>query len=213
MHLNKSILWMAVFLSIPNISFAENAVQAVSEKIVVANSPRLAQSEQDSFAYMKQAAEQGNATAQFQLAAMYQDGRGVEKNNKEAARYYNKAAKQGHAAAQFHLACLHEQEGTLQDYKQAEKWYRKAGEQGYSVKYLAAMYMEGRGVKQNTATAFELFKTSAEAGDIDSQYQLGKMYITGQGAQQSDDQAVFWLQKAARHGHGDARLLLESMQH
>lgn len=211
MHLNKSRLWMAVFLTISNISFAENAVQVASEKIEAANSPRLAQSEQDRFAQIKRAAEQGDATAQFQLAAIYQEGRGVVQSDQSAIKWYERAAEQGHAPAQFYLGRFYEQEGAVQDYKKAVKWYRKAGEQGYSVKYLAAMYVEGRGVKQSIATAFQLFKTSAEAGDIDSQYQLGKMYQAGQGTLQSDDQAIFWFEQAARHGHTDARLILDGM--
>lgn len=184
---------------------------ACAEHVVLPNSPRLTVSEQNHVEQVQQLAEQGDATAQFQLAAIYQEGRGVAQSDQSAIKWYERAAEQGHAAAQFHLGRLYEHEGAMQDYKKAVKWYRKAGEQGYSVKYLAAMYVEGRGVKQSIATAFQLFKTSAEAGDIDSQYQLGKMYQAGQGTLQSDDQAIFWFEQAARHGHTDARLILDSM--
>ena len=48
--------------------------------------------------YLK-AAEQGNATAQFNLGVMYGNGYGVEKNCWEASQWYTKAAEQGYPNA------------------------------------------------------------------------------------------------------------------
>lgn len=206
----KRVIWgVLMVLSTTLACFAQDLT--LDQKQGSQSLPQRLESELLTFQRLQMAAAQGDATAQFQLAAMYQDGRGIVQSDQEALRYYSKAAQQDHAAAQFYLARLYEQDGVLQDYKQAVKWYRKASEQGYSVKHLAAMYYDGRGVKQNISTAFELFKSSAEAGDIDAQYQLGKMYQSGQGVQRSHAQAVEWFQRAARHGHGEARFILESM--
>ena len=45
------------------------------------------------------AAEQGEASAQFNLGYMYATGRGVAEDNTEAVRWYRLAAEQGHAGA------------------------------------------------------------------------------------------------------------------
>jgi TPR repeat protein len=44
-------------------------------------------------------AEQGHILAQVSLAGIYQDGKGVSQNDKEAAKWYRKAAERGHPAA------------------------------------------------------------------------------------------------------------------
>ncbi|MCZ8501185.1 tetratricopeptide repeat protein [Vibrio lentus] len=63
---------------------------------------------------------------------MYEDGKGVPQDNKQAAHWYHKAAEQGYARAQTNLAVLYENgKGVPQDEKQAAHWYRKAAEQGY----------------------------------------------------------------------------------
>ena len=52
-------------------------------------------------------AEQGNATAQYNLAVMYDNGQGVPQNFNEAAKWYRKAAEQGEAKAQYNLAVMY----------------------------------------------------------------------------------------------------------
>ena len=44
--------------------------------------------------YLK-AAEQGDSDAQYNLGAMYYDGKGVKKDRKKAAQWLSKAAAQG----------------------------------------------------------------------------------------------------------------------
>jgi len=54
----------------------------------------------------------------------------------------------------------------------------------------------------------ELFKEhleNAEAGDTDAQYELGIMYLKGQGVAPDRDQALLWLQKSADAGNQQAR--------
>ena len=48
-------------------------------------------------------AAQGDASAQFNLGLMYDNGKGVPENDAEALRWYRLAAVQGHAAAQLNL--------------------------------------------------------------------------------------------------------------
>ena len=62
--------------------------------------------EQLAYEYKKQAerAEEGNATAQFDLGVRYADGEGVPKDSVQAAAWFRKAAEQGHQGAQAKLS-------------------------------------------------------------------------------------------------------------
>ena len=72
-------------------------------------------------------AEQGNASAQFSLGVMYNNGQGVKQDDVEAVKWYRKAAKQGDASAQFNLGDMYaDGRGVKQDDVEAVKWFRKA---------------------------------------------------------------------------------------
>ena len=76
-------------------------------------------------------AEQGDATAQFNLAVMYHKGKGVPQDYAEAAKWYRKAAEQGHADAQYNLGNMYGKgQGVPQDYVQAHMWFNLAAAQG-----------------------------------------------------------------------------------
>ena len=63
------------------------------------------------------------ASAQASLAAMYEDGRGVPKNHREAAMWYLRAAYQGHVGAQSSLGIMYEDgRGVPQDDVFALMW-------------------------------------------------------------------------------------------
>ena len=69
-------------------------------------------------------AEQGKASAQHQLAKMYENGEGVPKSQAEAAKWYRLAAQQGHAGAQLYLGEMYlAGEGVPRDYLQAYVWF------------------------------------------------------------------------------------------
>ena len=79
----------------------------------------------------QKAAEQGDASAQFNLGLIYRKGKGVTQDYKEAIKWFRKAAEQGDAEAQFNLGLIYRKgKGVTQDYKEAIKWFRKAAEQG-----------------------------------------------------------------------------------
>ena len=62
---------------------------------------------------------------------MYEDGKGVPKDDKEAVKWYRKAADQGYKYAQNNLGLMYEDgKGVPKDYKEAVKWYRLAANQG-----------------------------------------------------------------------------------
>jgi TPR repeat protein len=116
-------------------------------------------------------AEQGNATAQYNLGIMYRNGRGVVQDYKEAVKWYRKSAEQGLALAQYNLGFMYANgRGVVQDYKEAVKWYRKSAEQGdaKAQSNLGFMYANGRGVVQDNVYAHMWFNIAASNGDTDA---------------------------------------------
>jgi len=53
-------------------------------------------------------AEQGDASAQFSLGAMYEKGKGVPQDYKTAVKWYRLAAEQGYASAQSILGWMYD---------------------------------------------------------------------------------------------------------
>ena len=80
-------------------------------------------------------AEQGDASAQFRLGFMYDNGMesartGVPKDAAGAIRLYRLAACQGDANAQDSLGCMYmDGRGTPQDYVEAHMWFNLAASQ------------------------------------------------------------------------------------
>ena len=61
----------------------------------------------DEFLEVKALAESGNVEAQFYVAYMYDNGKGVPENDKTAVNWYNKAAEQRLVDAQFNLGNMY----------------------------------------------------------------------------------------------------------
>ena len=85
----------------------------------------------------KPLAEQGNASAQNNLAAMYENGRGVPQDDAEAVKWYRKAADQGYTVAQNNLAFMYANGlGVPQNNVLALMWYcLAAANETESVRY------------------------------------------------------------------------------
>ena len=77
-------------------------------------------------------AEQGNASAQFNLGNMYANGQGVKQDDFEAVKWFRQAAEQGYTDAQFNLGVMYAKgQGVRQDKGQAKEWFGKACDNGY----------------------------------------------------------------------------------
>ncbi len=72
-------------------------------------------------------AEQGDATAQYYLGVMYQNGEGVTQNYAVATLRYFQAAEQGLASAQKNLGVMYARgDGVAQNYVFAHMWLNLA---------------------------------------------------------------------------------------
>ena len=78
----------------------------------------------EAFKFCSVAAEQGNASAQYNLGLMYADGLGVKQDYFKAVEWYQKAADQGQSDAQFNLGLLYyDGEGVRQNYTKAKEYF------------------------------------------------------------------------------------------
>lgn len=119
----------------------------------------------------KPLAEQGDAAAQFNVGVMHERGKGVLKDNSEAAKWYELSAEQGHAHAQYNLGLMYiKGDGVSHDVTEALKWYRLSVEQGnaYAQKSLGTMYLMGFGVLEDNLTAHMWYNISSANGHEDA---------------------------------------------
>ena len=133
---------------------------------------------------LRQAAEQGDAEAQFNLGLCYEKGNGEKKDVNEAFNWYRKAAGQGFAKAENRLAiCYHNGKGVNKNYAESVKWFRRAAEQGLATAAinLFICYNEKESASlprrnQGQAEAVEFLRQAAERGDSMAQLELGFLF-------------------------------------
>ncbi len=156
---------------------------------------------------LRVAAAKGDASAQFDVAARFAEGKGVKQDFAQAAVWYQRAATQGLAAAQYRLAALYERGlGLPADAGRARTWYKRAAEQG-NVKAMHNMAVLSVGRDSATsdyAAAAKWFTEAAEHGVTDSQYNLAVLLESGLGVPKDLSAAYRWYALAARGGDKEA---------
>ncbi|ODT77666.1 MAG: hypothetical protein ABS76_26375 [Pelagibacterium sp. SCN 64-44] len=156
---------------------------------------------------LRQAAADGDVRAQFEIGAVYTDGKAVPQDYAEAARWYERAAAQGFAPAQYRMGNLYETgQGVEKDLEMARLWYQRGAEAGnrMAMHNLAALYASGQLGNQEFESAAEWFARAAARGMTDSQFNLGMLYARGLGVEQDFEQSYKWFALAARNGDKDA---------
>lgn len=129
---------------------------------------------------LQQAADQGDAKAQFNLARLYSQGRGGPADNAKAAAWYRRAAESGNPGAQFNLGLMfHNGQGLPRSDAQALHWWLAAANQGYASaqSQLGTAYAKGQGAPKDTTKAALWFRKAAEQGDADSAFNLALIYL------------------------------------
>ena len=163
---------------------------------------------------LRAAAAAGDARAQFEVAAIYTEGRAVPEDLAEAAVWYERAASQGFAPAQYRLGTLYEHgNGVEKDLSLARLWYQRAAEAGnrLAMHNLAALYAGGELGAQQFDAAAKWFEEAANRGMKDSQFNLGMLYARGLGVTQDLAQSYKWFGIAASRGDADAAKARDDM--
>jgi len=127
--------------------------------------------------WLRKAAAQNHAKAQFLLGHAYAKGKGVPKNENEAKAWYEKAAQQGEPMAQHSLGLLlHPTSKTsVQNHAESFKWFQKAAAGGYADAQfmLGIEYEFGVIVPKDAAKAREWYEKAATQGNEQAKKKLG----------------------------------------
>ena len=152
-------------------------------------------------------ANDGNATAQFNLGVMYLTGRGVQQDNSAAALWFRKAAEQGYALAQTNLGVLYRDgQGVAQDETEAVMWFRKAADQGDAVAefQLGNQYAFGKGVPQDYSEAMTGIGRLRSKAIAKPRSFSGSCTHEGRGVPQDYVRAHMWFSLSAAQGEQKA---------
>ena len=156
---------------------------------------------------LRSAAIAGDMAAQYEVALRFGEGRGVPRNERQAAYWLELAAKQGLAPAQFRLGGYYEKGiGVKKDLVAARDLYLAAAAKGNgkAMHNLAVLYADGVSGRTDYHTAALWFRKAADRGITDSQYNLAILYARGSGEPQNYAEAYKWFALAAKAGDVEA---------
>jgi TPR repeat protein len=114
-------------------------------------------------------AKDGHTQAQYDLAQIYFQGIGTEKDGQRGWYWLLSSAGGGNTAAMVQLGALFESGvGADRDYASAAQWYMRAARLGHAVGAfnLALMFMKGIGVPKDEVAALAWFRFSAKGGCV-----------------------------------------------
>ena len=204
----------AVVPEVPSVKPAVVAPKKKVEKAAVQASPVVYKTAAEK--KYRNAAESGDAEAQYKLGGCYEFGQeGVAVNLNEAVKWYKKAAGQGHSSAIFSLAMCYELgTGVNKDLKKAFELFLKIAKEGHNLAQyrLGKMYFTGAHGERNLEKAAQWFRTAAEQGLIEAQYELGVCYENGYGVRTDRREAIRWYRRAAGSYYTDAINALNRLQ-
>lgn len=161
----------------------------------------------EAFTWYRKASMQGFAASQVNLANLYRDGTGDERDYAEALAWYHKAARQGYSMAYVPIGLMYKNgHGVQRNLSEAVRWFAKGAEAGTPLAHfeLGGAYEKGRGVAHSSAKAVEHYTEAANLGHVDAQNSLAYMYHRGVGVKQDFAEAVKWYQLASDQGHAIA---------
>jgi len=161
-------------------------------------------------------AERGSVQQEIELGAAYMMGRGVERNEKQAAYWYEKAANSGDPEAQRQIGYFYTVGiGVGRDPARAAYWFERAIAGGaMSAKVnLGVAYLWGMGVRKDEPLAAKLFQEAAAKGSGPGACYMGNLYYFGIGVAKDAIEARRWFEmgaklKDARAKHNLALMLM-----
>jgi len=194
----------AMELALPRAQLGDPAAQTLLAELF-AGGLGVARNMDDAAFWYKQAAESGDASAQFKYGLMLLEGRYVEPDRAKAEELMKKAADAGNAFAQFNHAqiLVSEKPGDAGIFE-ALPYFEKAAEQGVAdAQYaLAQIYRNTDGIPdEKRARARELMEKAARAGFDTAQLDYAIWLIDGVGGPKDYENGFRWMQVAATRGN------------
>lgn len=161
-------------------------------------------------AELEQRAEAGDAKAQFELACYYAAFCNAEPNEELAFMWLTKSAENGLANAQLALGYAYcnrtVMRDQLSDNTRDKEWMQSRVVSGpyvdEPIPFFVGFGPANRRAGDDPALAFLWFRKSADQGDPEALYWIGRCYEFGIGVGQNDGQAFEAYKKAADQGFG-----------
>jgi TPR repeat protein len=160
----------------------------------------------EAYRQWKTAAEAGDSEAQFDLAVLYAQGLGVSRDLGIAMRWYRSAAEKGNAQAQFALGQIYSRGwGAPRDTTDAIRWMQMANDPNSDGAPTNWALIEGYGLERDDGQAAYWYRQAAQQGHVEAQYNLARLYATGQGVPRDQEAALHWVRAAASQGYAPAQ--------
>ena len=87
------------------------------------------------------------------------------------------------------------------------------GGDGVAQLAVAKMYHVGPNGRPDLHQAIRWYRVAADHGEAEAEFQLGMIYLNGQGVTECEETALRWLGRAADGGHSEAATLYEYLLH
>lgn len=157
---------------------------------------------------LKEAADEGNPVALFNLGFLYLKGHGVDKQSEEeAAKYFQLAATKGFAPALCNLAKMHTdgRAGFTKDDRTAIELFERAAKADLAEAhfYLSLLYKQSDQVASDQEKAIKHVRRAAELWHPQAQLDLARHYVDGEGVERDMVQALMWADLSANNNGQD----------
>lgn len=153
--------------------------------------------------WFEKASQQGNSDAKYQIAVMYEEGKGVEINFKKAIKYYRLAAQSGNVMAHYRFAELCEAHEAALSFYDVFGYYDiivPPSELNGSQEGTEKQRRHDRQRIHSEIASY--YAVAAENGHAKAQYRLGQLYEEGRGVSKNMETANKWYKMAADQGGG-----------
>lgn len=160
-------------------------------------------------------AEEGLASAQYNLGRMYELGIKLPVDKKRAMEWYAKSAKQKYPDAEYRMGIsLLYGAGVKRNEPMGRKWLSLAAKHGHSVakNMMNEIRDEGDNLQRGISLAVRWYLERALVDDGRSAFHLGKIYEHGWGVRRDFAEAIKWYRRAAQSGNKEANALADRLQ-
>ncbi len=154
---------------------------------------------------IRKKAESGDIDAMIELGTLLVNGEdGVDTDYPEGYRYFLMAAEEGNSSAINNLGVCYENGwGVEPDPLKALDYYQEALDKGFG--------KAKKNIDRISSNPLVSLLPKAQAGDLEAITRLGRCYISGDGVEENNQEAIKWLKLAADEKHPEAQYLLGSL--
>lgn len=157
----------------------------------------------------REAAQQGDPMAQYELARAYYQYQEYAKS----FYWWEQSAQNGLNAANVRLAVqyaygmgIEKNEDKALDY--LWKAVKNNPDDANALCHMGMFYEEGIGIEASMEQAMTCYRQAAEMGDPMAYFALGMCYFYGNGTAENTETALEWVQKAAEQNYAEAQYFL-----